>query len=82
MAARNEAEREQYRQAARTLREKAEKEADAKGRERYLAYALALERFARTMPIPKTRRQRWLEILRERAGTRPPEKRREQGMER
>jgi len=80
LSARNELEREQYRLEARKLRERAAKEGDAKARERFLGFALELERFARTMPKPKTRRQRWLEKLAEKSRPPQPQKDRDRGM--
>jgi len=81
MAARNELERKLYLEEARKLREKSKKAADTKGRERFLTFAFELERFARTMPKPKTRRQRWLEMLSGKSRLRQPEKSRDRGME-
>lgn len=77
MTAHNVLEREQYRKDARKLREKAAKETDAKARERFLNFALELEKFALTMPEPKTRQQ----ALEEKAKTKAPEKPKDRGME-
>lgn len=63
MEDRNQSEREAYREDAQGLRAEAEAQTDISQRQALLQAAFDLERFARTMPKPKTRRQMWLEEI-------------------
>lgn len=61
MEERNAKEREFYNQDAETLRTQAAAQADLNQRQALVRAAMDLERFAKTMPKPKTRRQMWQE---------------------
>ena len=74
MSERNQMERAAYREEAQKLLAAASAQTDLKKKESILSAARDLERFSRTMPKPKTRRQVWLERERQKVEAQRREK--------